>query len=157
MSAFWDTAPCIRVELDRRLRGAYFLYHHLLVLITDALCISETSVYFYETTWCNITEDCTLHALRHQNLVHCSSTSYVSMTVTHRTRVLQLMRALLNAWNKALATPPLICDDVLSHAMEQRASLQNTDERSSLLQNYWHKKVLVSSTGAFTSVSFCPW
>jgi hypothetical protein len=27
MIAFWDTAPCIMVVVDRRFRGAYFLHH----------------------------------------------------------------------------------------------------------------------------------
>jgi hypothetical protein len=27
MTASWDTAPCSLVEVDRRLRGAYYLHH----------------------------------------------------------------------------------------------------------------------------------
>jgi hypothetical protein len=28
MRAFWDTAPCRLIKVDRRLRGVQCLYHH---------------------------------------------------------------------------------------------------------------------------------
>jgi hypothetical protein len=49
MTAFWDTAPCSLVEVDRRFRGAYCL-HRITALMMVAVRISKTSVYFNETT-----------------------------------------------------------------------------------------------------------
>jgi hypothetical protein len=44
MTAFWDIAPCILLEVDQHFRGAY------INLIMEAVHTSETSVNFYETT-----------------------------------------------------------------------------------------------------------
>jgi hypothetical protein len=48
MTAFWNTAPCSLVEVDRRFRGAYCLHQGT----------SETFVYFNETTRSCIPESC---------------------------------------------------------------------------------------------------
>jgi hypothetical protein len=40
MTAFWDMAPCSLVEVDWR----------FIVLMMEAVCTSETPVYFNETT-----------------------------------------------------------------------------------------------------------
>jgi hypothetical protein len=70
-TAFWDIAPCILVEIDRRFRGAYCLHHQgdesSYCLMMGAVRISETSVYFNETTWRCIPESCNLHSRRHEN------------------------------------------------------------------------------------------
>jgi hypothetical protein len=47
MTVFWDTALCSLVDVDRRFRGAYCLIRAMMM---EAVCISETSVYFNETT-----------------------------------------------------------------------------------------------------------
>jgi hypothetical protein len=49
MTVFWDVAPCSLVEVDRRLRGAYYLHVHFIALM-EAARTSETSVYFNENT-----------------------------------------------------------------------------------------------------------
>jgi hypothetical protein len=46
VTVFWDIAPCSLVEVDRRLRGAYFFHHQGLMM--EAASTSETSVYFKE-------------------------------------------------------------------------------------------------------------
>jgi hypothetical protein len=57
MTVFWDVAPCCRVEIDRRFRGAYCLHHYQGALMMEVVGTSETLAYFYETTWRNIPED----------------------------------------------------------------------------------------------------
>jgi hypothetical protein len=47
--AFWDVSPCSLVEVDRRFIGAYCLHHQDIALMLEAVCTSETSVYFSET------------------------------------------------------------------------------------------------------------
>jgi hypothetical protein len=54
MTSFWDTEPC-------KPRGL------LISVMIEAVRISETSVYFYETI-CNIPEDCNLYSCRRENL-----------------------------------------------------------------------------------------
>jgi hypothetical protein len=49
MAAFCNTEACSLVEVMRRL---------LIVLMMETVNISETSVYFYDTTQCNILEGC---------------------------------------------------------------------------------------------------
>jgi hypothetical protein len=53
MTTFWDIAPCSLVEVDRRFRGA--------ITLMEAVCTSETSINFYETTRRNILEGCHLY------------------------------------------------------------------------------------------------
>jgi hypothetical protein len=53
MTVFWDVAPCSLVEIDRRFRGAYCLYHQGRV---EAVSTSETSVNLYKATRRNILE-----------------------------------------------------------------------------------------------------
>jgi hypothetical protein len=59
VAAFCCVALCSLVEVDRRLKYAY--YFQLISLIIQALRRSETSVYFYETTQRSIPEGCHLH------------------------------------------------------------------------------------------------
>jgi hypothetical protein len=61
-----DIAPYSLVEVDRRFTGAYCLHH--VALMIDAISISETSVYFYETTRRYISESYHLHTRRRENL-----------------------------------------------------------------------------------------
>jgi hypothetical protein len=46
MTAFWDTAPCNLVDVDRRFRGTFCLHHRP----DDEVRTSGTSVYFSEAT-----------------------------------------------------------------------------------------------------------
>jgi hypothetical protein len=64
MVAFWDIAPCSRVEIGERFRGAYCLF----ALMIEAVSTSETSDSFYKTTWRNIPEDQHLHIRLRENL-----------------------------------------------------------------------------------------
>jgi hypothetical protein len=53
IAAFWDIAPCRFV--DRRFRGTYYIHGKGdEVLMMEAVCTSETSIYFSETTRCYI-------------------------------------------------------------------------------------------------------
>jgi hypothetical protein len=45
MAVFWDVVPC---NLVRRFRGTY--YPAVIVLITEAISTSETSITIYDTT-----------------------------------------------------------------------------------------------------------
>jgi hypothetical protein len=63
-SAFWDTTPSTRIEVDQLFRGMYCLH----TLMVEAVCISETSVYFCETERRYIPEGCYLHTRRRGNL-----------------------------------------------------------------------------------------
>jgi hypothetical protein len=51
---FWDVAPCSRVEVDRRFRGASA---SIIRAVMEAVRTSETSVNFNMTTWRYIPED----------------------------------------------------------------------------------------------------
>jgi hypothetical protein len=64
--AFWDIAPC-SLGVDRRFSGAYCL-HHQGDEWQDAVCTSETSVYFNETTRCYIPVGSNLHTCHRENL-----------------------------------------------------------------------------------------
>jgi hypothetical protein len=75
IALFWDVAPCSVVEIDRRFRDAYCLYHHrhvdpstIKAMMMEAESTSETSVSFYQTTRLNIPEDSHLHASHRENL-----------------------------------------------------------------------------------------
>jgi hypothetical protein len=54
LTAFWDTAWCSLVEVDRRFRGTYYtasiIITTVIALKMEVVSISETSVYFIETT-----------------------------------------------------------------------------------------------------------
>jgi hypothetical protein len=50
MIAFLAIAPCCLVEAHRRFRGEYC------ALLIEAVCVSETSVYFNEITRCCMPE-----------------------------------------------------------------------------------------------------
>jgi hypothetical protein len=56
MTAFWDIAPCSRVEVDRSFRGGYCLHHQS----------DETAMYFNEATRRYIQESC-LHTRHREN------------------------------------------------------------------------------------------
>jgi hypothetical protein len=58
MIPLWDTAPCSLVEVHRRFRSAYCLYHKG----------EETSVYFNEITRHHIPEGYHLHTRRRESL-----------------------------------------------------------------------------------------
>jgi hypothetical protein len=52
MTAFWNIAPCSLIEVNRCFRGLY-RFHYLgdeYALMMEAVCTSETSVYFNEIT-----------------------------------------------------------------------------------------------------------
>jgi hypothetical protein len=53
MIAFWDIAPC-SLEVGRRFKGAYCLHHRDGLDDGGSTQLSETSVYFKETTRRNI-------------------------------------------------------------------------------------------------------
>jgi hypothetical protein len=63
-------APCNLVEADRRFRVAYCLHHQVdeFALVKEAVCYSETSVYFNDTTRRYIPESYHLQSRRRQNL-----------------------------------------------------------------------------------------
>jgi hypothetical protein len=48
MTAFWDIVPCTIVS---EVHTAF-----IITMMMEALCTSEMSVYFYEITWCYISE-----------------------------------------------------------------------------------------------------
>jgi hypothetical protein len=58
MIVFWDIALCSLVEVDRR----------FIVLKMEAVCTTERSVYFNQTTRRYIPEDYHLHTRRRENL-----------------------------------------------------------------------------------------
>jgi hypothetical protein len=57
---FWDVAPCSHIEVGRRFRGAYYLYHQG---DDEAVRTFETSANFNVTTRRYIPEDSKLLAL----------------------------------------------------------------------------------------------
>jgi hypothetical protein len=64
-SIFWDDAceGYISGIYSFKYEGGYCLYH-CITLIIDAVSISETSVIFYKTAWCNSPEDSPLRFLK---------------------------------------------------------------------------------------------
>jgi hypothetical protein len=66
MTVFWDVAPCTLVEIYWCFRGACCL--HLIALMMEVASTSDTSVNFYQTTRCNISEDSHLHTCRCEKL-----------------------------------------------------------------------------------------
>jgi hypothetical protein len=52
MTVFWDIAPSSLIETDCPLTGM------IIAFIMEAVCTSETSVYFNATTWHYIPESC---------------------------------------------------------------------------------------------------
>jgi hypothetical protein len=73
-----DLSSYRAVEIDRRIKSAYYLHHQrdeqttknfyarglLIVLTTEAVSTSEMSVNFYQNTRRNIPEDSRLHTRR---------------------------------------------------------------------------------------------
>jgi hypothetical protein len=57
MRAFWDIASCRLVGVVRRFRGAFCLHRQMM----EAVCTSETSVYYNQTTWRKIPKGYHLH------------------------------------------------------------------------------------------------
>jgi hypothetical protein len=49
MKVFWDITPFNLIEIDRRFRGTDSIIRTINVLMMEAVCTSETSVYFNET------------------------------------------------------------------------------------------------------------
>jgi hypothetical protein len=70
MAVFWDVAPYSLVDINQCFRGAYCFHHQddESLLMMEAVRSFETLVIIYQTTWCNIPEDCHLHSLCHENL-----------------------------------------------------------------------------------------
>jgi hypothetical protein len=73
IAAFGDIAPCSHVVVVQCFRGAYCLHYHgddagFIALMMEAVCTSETSVCYNETTWRNISEGCNIHTCHHDNL-----------------------------------------------------------------------------------------
>jgi hypothetical protein len=60
MTVFWIVEPCSLVQVYRRFRGAYCLYHQ----DDQEVNTSEMSVNFYQTTRRNIREDGHVHICR---------------------------------------------------------------------------------------------
>jgi hypothetical protein len=69
MTVVWTVEPCSLVEVDRRFRGV------IIVLMIEAIRISETSVYFHKTTWSYSPESSHLHTRRRENLKSSSPCS----------------------------------------------------------------------------------
>jgi hypothetical protein len=67
---FWDVAPCIQIDVDRRFRGAYCLHDKgdEIALMMEAVRTSETSVNINLTTRRYIPEESKLHTRRRENL-----------------------------------------------------------------------------------------
>jgi hypothetical protein len=61
-------APCILVEVDRHFRGVYCLHYQRVNPSDKGRRISETSVYFCETSRHHMTEGCNLYTRSCQNL-----------------------------------------------------------------------------------------
>jgi hypothetical protein len=61
MTAFWDIAPCSRRFRDESIIRA-------IVLMMEAVRISETSINFYETVLCDLPKGCHLHTRCSENL-----------------------------------------------------------------------------------------
>jgi hypothetical protein len=53
MAVFWDVVPCSLIDID---------------LMIEAVSFSETSVFIYQTTRCNIPQDSHLHTRHRKNL-----------------------------------------------------------------------------------------
>jgi hypothetical protein len=50
ITAFWDTAPCSLVEVNRCFRGEYCLHHASIVALTTQAVLTSETVYFNDTT-----------------------------------------------------------------------------------------------------------
>jgi hypothetical protein len=98
MTVFWDVAPCSLVDIDRRFRGTYCLYHQgdeletgshvsnqffarglLIALMMEAVSTSKTSVNFYQTTRRNNPEDSHLHTRRRESLKSHKNKKYLRL------------------------------------------------------------------------------
>jgi hypothetical protein len=62
VTAFWDVAPCSLVEVDdvSEVRTVSIIRARLIALMMEAVRISETSVYFHETSRRYIADSCHL-------------------------------------------------------------------------------------------------
>jgi hypothetical protein len=69
MRAFWDRAPCSLVEVDPDVSEDCTA--SIIRVVMEAVCTSETSVYFNKTTWCYIPEDSLLHPCHCEKLKSC--------------------------------------------------------------------------------------
>jgi hypothetical protein len=66
MTAFWDIAPCSLIVVDWHIRVVYCLHHQ--GLDDGGVHTSEMSVYYNETTQCNIPEGYHFHTRCCENL-----------------------------------------------------------------------------------------
>jgi hypothetical protein len=79
---FWGVTPCSLLKVSWRFGGTYRL--HLQGESSwqaEAICSSETSVDFHQTTWRYIPEDRTLHNHRCENLKSCTAAKHVHPTL----------------------------------------------------------------------------
>lgn len=58
MAAFWDTVSYNLLDVTRRFKGAHCFHHQGIVLLMKALCSSDTSVKFSESTRSSNPEGC---------------------------------------------------------------------------------------------------
>jgi hypothetical protein len=68
MAVFWVLALGSLVEVYQHFRGTSCLHHHQPFMMMEAASTSETSVNFYQTTWCYNPEDSHLHTHHCENL-----------------------------------------------------------------------------------------
>jgi hypothetical protein len=88
MTALWDILPCSLDEVDRRFRGAHYLYHQG-ALLKEIERASETSAYFNETTLRDIPESCHFHTRRCENLKSRKLSSPQSYDIAQNYRFLR--------------------------------------------------------------------
>jgi hypothetical protein len=62
MAVFWDVTPCSLVEMTDV--SEVLTFSIIIALLMEAVSTSETSVTFYHSTRCNISEDSYLHSLQ---------------------------------------------------------------------------------------------
>jgi hypothetical protein len=69
MTVMWNIAPCSLVEIVRHFRGAYYLYHQGgdIAQMMEAVCTSEMTDYYTETTRYYVAESCHLCTCRLRN------------------------------------------------------------------------------------------
>jgi hypothetical protein len=69
ITAFWDIAPCSLVEVHRRFRGAYGLYHQVSDHHPDdGVSISETPIFLQQGYTVQYLKVCRLRTRCHENL-----------------------------------------------------------------------------------------
>jgi len=80
----WRRQPsgiCSLVDADRRFRCAY---HHIIVVMTEAVRTCERAICFYETSRRQIPEGCHLHTRRSENLKSQSTLTVWEMKLKYK-------------------------------------------------------------------------